>query len=87
MSIFQKMVCRGNAIMREWNNPEGLNESNQRMLAELAANVLANLCGKELGHMTENERTDKANLARIAVTSAFQIGNANSRKLNKNKKA
>lgn len=76
MSVFQKLVHRGNAILREWNSTEGLDENSRRMLAELVATSLVTLCGDEMKKWTPQEREEKVNALRMAMTSAFQVGKA-----------
>ncbi len=74
MSLFKQLVSRGNAVMREWHNNDGIDPSSGRMIAELSATTLATLCGEEMNNWTPQERQDKVNAIRIALTSAFQIG-------------
>jgi len=74
MSLFKQLVNRGSAVMREWHCIEGIDESSRRMIAELGATTLLNLCGEDLRSSTPQEREDKVNAIRIALTTAFQIG-------------
>lgn len=74
MSLFKNLVSRGRAIMREWHDNTNLDEASKRMIAELGATMLIDLCGKEIPNFTDEERKSKAAAVRIALTSAFQIG-------------
>lgn len=74
MNLLQRLVIRGNAIMREWYGQTGIDEGSQRMIAELSATTLVNLCGKDIKNWSYEEQKDKANMVRIALTSAYQIG-------------
>jgi hypothetical protein len=76
MTIFQKLVHRGNAVLREWSTTDGLDENGKKMLAEVNATLLISLCGDDMKNWTPNERQEKVNLLRTAMTSAFQIGRA-----------
>lgn len=74
MSLINQLVNRGRAVMREWHNSSELDESSKRMIAELGATMLIDLCGNNICDISPEERADKANAVRIALTSAFQIG-------------
>jgi len=85
MSSLIQLVSRGNTVMREWNN-ENIDHYSKKMIAEIAAATLVNICGLELANMTKEQQKEKADLMRIALTSAFQIGVAHKkpRHINKN---
>ncbi len=74
MSVFKQLVNRGCAVMREWNSYENLDGSSERMIAEIAAATLMNLCGEDMKKWTLEEQKDRANALRIALRSSFQIG-------------
>lgn len=76
MTTFQKLVHRGNAILREWNTSDGLDTNSKKMIAEISATLLMSMCGDEMKKWTTQEREEKVNLLRIAMTSAFQVGRA-----------
>jgi hypothetical protein len=78
MSLFRRLVSRGNAVIREWYSNEGVDESSRLMIAELGANTLVNLCGEDMKEWTSKEREDRVNAIRIALTSAFQVGRSHS---------
>ena len=78
MSLFKQLVCRGNAVIREWHTNDDIDGSSKRMIAELTATTLANLSATQ-------ERMDEANALRIALTTAFQIGR-NTRRAEKRRK-
>lgn len=85
MSLLKKLVNRGRAVMREWHD-NNLDEISKRMIAELSATMLVDLCGDDICNFTPEERANKANALRIALTSAFQIGKNVKTRNNKKRK-
>ena len=74
MSLFKKLVSRGSAVIREWHNNECVNERERTMIAEIGAFTLLNLCGDSFNNWSQNERDERVNALRIALTTAYQIG-------------
>lgn len=87
MSLFKKLVSRGRAVMREWNDTSNLDESSKRMIAELGATMLIDLCGENIPNLTPEERENKVAAVRIALTSAFQIGKSTTKPSRRRKDA
>lgn len=76
MSEFTQMVRRGGAVMREWYCHDGITRGVHTLLAGLAANLLSNVFGKQYPAWNKQERKDNANIIRIALVSAYQMGRA-----------
>lgn len=74
MNTLRKLVARGHAIMNEWHNNENIDNSSRRMIAELTAVILMDVCGGSLKGMSRQECENKTHAIRIALTTAFQIG-------------
>lgn len=74
MNTFQKLVSRGNAVMREWSDHDGMEPYHERMIAELAATGLASVCGEDMKNWSIEAMKDKAHFMKVLVTCAFQLG-------------
>lgn len=85
MSLLEKLVNRGSAVINEWNTRDKMDEASRVMIAEIAASTLVKLCGREIRNWDIEKRRDMADAITIALNSAFQIGRTRCR-LKKRKK-
>lgn len=74
MSMFKRLVHRGTAVLQEWDSQDGLNPCSKLMIDELTAMSLTVVVGEEMRNWSPEERREKVDLLRNALTSAFQIG-------------